>query len=148
MAKKKWIGWAAVATTLVLLGTTALSGGLGASQAEAQGEGLELAVYNQDLALVKDPRSLDLSAGLNEVRFGDVAAQIDPTSVHFRSLTDPEGTMVLEQNYEYDIVGSAKMLQQVRGPGDWRGDRGWARVLGHASQRRTTTSSCKTPTDR
>ncbi len=112
MAKKKWIGWAAVATTLVLLGTTALSGGLGASQAEAQGEGLELAVYNQDLALVKDPRRLDLSAGLNEVRFGDVAAQIDPTSVHFRSLTDPDGTIVLEQNYEYDIVNSAKMLNK------------------------------------
>jgi hypothetical protein len=76
----------------------------------AQDEGLELAVYNQDLALVKDPRRLDLSAGVNEVRFGDVAAQIDPTSVHFRSLTDPEGTVVLEQNYEYDIVNSAKML--------------------------------------
>jgi hypothetical protein len=73
---------------------------------------LELAVYNQDLALVKDSRRLDLTAGLNEVRFGDVAAQIDPTSVHFRSLTDPDGTIVLEQNYEYDIVNSAKMLNK------------------------------------
>ena len=49
---------------------------------------------------------------MNEVRFSDVASQIDPTSVHFRSLTDPEGTVVLEQNYEYDIVGSAKLLSK------------------------------------
>jgi hypothetical protein len=46
------------------------------------------------------------------VRFVDVAAQIDPTSVHFRSLTDPEDTVVLEQNYEYDIVDSAKLLRK------------------------------------
>jgi hypothetical protein len=41
-----------------------------------------------------------------------VASRIDPTSVHFRSLADPEGTVVLEQNYEYDIVNSAKLLQK------------------------------------
>jgi hypothetical protein len=97
---------------LVLLGATVLSGGQGSETAAAQGEGLELAVYNQDLALVKDPRRLELNAGVNEVRFADVAAQIDPTSVHFRSLTDPDGTVVLEQNYEYDIVNSAKMLKK------------------------------------
>jgi hypothetical protein len=83
-----------------------------AAPAAAQGEGLELVVYNQNLALVRDLRVLDLSQGLNEVRFTNVAAQIDPPSVHFRSLTDPEGTVVLEQNYEYDIVGSAKLLQK------------------------------------
>ena len=49
---------------------------------------------------------------MNEVRFADVASQIDPTSVQFTSLTDPSGTRVLEQNYAYDIVGSAKILQK------------------------------------
>jgi len=111
MAKKRRIGWGVVAV-LTLLSVTVLSGGQGPTPAAAQNEGVELAVYNQDLALVKDPRRLDLSAGLNEVRFGDVAAQIDPTSVHFRSLTDPDGTIVLEQNYEYDIVNSSKMLNK------------------------------------
>jgi hypothetical protein len=111
MAKRRWIGWAAVAI-LALLSATVLNGGQEARLASAQDEGLELAVYNQNLALVKDPRRLDLSPGLNEVRFGDVAALIDPTSVHFRSLTDPDGTIVLEQNYEYDIVNSAKILNK------------------------------------
>ena len=79
-------------------------------QAQAQGQGVELTVYNQNLALVIDRRSMDLVAGLNEIQFTDVAAMIDATSVHFRSLTDPDGTTVLEQNYEYDLVNTAKLL--------------------------------------
>jgi hypothetical protein len=111
MSKKRWLIWSVMAV-LALVGIAALGGGQRPPAAVAQGAGLELAIYNQDLALVKDLRSLDLSEGLNEVRFGDVAAQIDPTSVHFRSLTDAEGTVVLEQNYEYDIVDSAKLLRK------------------------------------
>src|SRR5262249_7834896 len=46
-------------------------------------------------ALVKDHRLiLNLKEGDNLVRFGDVAATIDPTSVRFRSTTDPVGTQV------------------------------------------------------
>ena len=111
MAKKRWLMWSVVAVA-ALIGVTVLSGGPRPAPAVAQNAGPELAVYNQNLALVKDHRNLDLSQGLNEVRFADVAAQIDPTSVHFRSLTDPAGTVVLEQNYEYDIVGSQKLLQK------------------------------------
>ncbi len=111
MANRRWL-IGSMLVVLALVVASVLSGGARPMPAVAQSEGLELAVYNQNLALVKDRRSMDLSAGLNEVRFADVAAQIDPTSVHFRSLTDPEGTVVLEQNYEYDIVGSAKLLRK------------------------------------
>ncbi|OQY25834.1 MAG: hypothetical protein B6I34_01380 [Anaerolineaceae bacterium 4572_32.1] len=93
---------------LVSLGRPALLGQVQVTQ--AQGEGVELTVYNQNMALVIDRRSMDLVAGLNEMQFTDVASQIDPTSVHFRSLTDPEGTVVLEQNYEYDLVSTSKLL--------------------------------------
>jgi hypothetical protein len=111
MSKKRWLGFGLLAV-LALVVSSVLSGGQGVLPVAAQSEGVELAVYNQDVALVKDRRSLDLSEGLNEVRFVDVASQIDPTSVHFRSMTDPEGTVVLEQNYEYDIVGSARLLRK------------------------------------
>lgn len=80
--------------------------------AQAQRESVQLTVYNQDLALVSETRPVDLETGLNTVVYSDVAALIDPTSVSFRSLTDPEGTEVLEQNFEYDLVGSAKLLQK------------------------------------
>ena len=69
--------------------------------------------------MVKDRRALELEKGINEIAFTGVAAQIDPTSVHFRSLTDPQGTVVLEQNYEYDIVGAQKLLQKYLGEEIW-----------------------------
>jgi hypothetical protein len=71
-----------------------------------------LTVYNQGTALVRDRRQFDLQQGVNELRFGDVAAAIDPTSVLFTSLTDPRGTSVLEQNYEFDLVGAAALLEK------------------------------------
>jgi len=79
---------------------------------QAETGSVSLTVYNQDLALVQEHRTLTLKKGINEIRFTDVAALIDPTSVHFASLTDPAGTRVLEQNYEYDVVGSEKLLQK------------------------------------
>ncbi len=111
MAKKRWVIWSLV-VVLTLVGVGVWGSGSNPQPVAAESAGVELAVYNQNLALVKDRRSLELNQGLNEVRFVDVASQIDPTSVHFRSLTDPAGTVVLEQNYEYDIVGAAKLLNK------------------------------------
>jgi len=96
--------------TLGLLAMLLVIGSL--PQAQADEHSLELTVYNQDLALVRDPRTLELEEGINQVAISDVAAQIDPTSVHFRSLTDPAGTTVLEQNFEYDVVGSSRLLEK------------------------------------
>lgn len=80
--------------------------------ASAKTGGVDITVYNSNTALIKDKRTLTLKSGTNEVRFTDVAAQIDPTSVQFNSMTDPSGTRVIEQNYAYDIVGSQKILQK------------------------------------
>ena len=71
-----------------------------------------LTIYNDNLALVKDVRTLQLAKGVAEIKFQEVAAQIDPTSVFFASLTAPEKVAILEQNYEYDLVNSAKILQK------------------------------------
>ncbi len=75
-------------------------------------EGVSLAIYNQGTALVQDRRTFPLTAGINRLDFTDVAAGIDPTSVTFVSLTDPVGTIVLEQNYVYDLVNSSALLQR------------------------------------
>jgi hypothetical protein len=75
--------------------------------------GLHLTIYNDNFALVKDRRELpdELKDGVNVIHFRDVAATLDPTSVHFRSLTDP-AAQVLEQNYEFDLVSADKLLQK------------------------------------
>jgi hypothetical protein len=49
------------------------------------------------------------------IRFTDVASGIDPTTVTFESLTDPDGTSVLEQNYEYDVVSGTKLMEKYLG---------------------------------
>ncbi len=72
-------------------------------------------VYNGNLGLVKDTRDARLDAGTLEVKFMDVAAQIDPTSVHLKSLTDASGLKILEQNYEYDLLTSEKLMEKYVG---------------------------------
>lgn len=72
-------------------------------------EGVALTIYNQDFAVVRERRKVTVEDKLGTIRFSDVAAQIDGTSVSFKSLTDPEAT-VLEQNYEYDLVSADKLL--------------------------------------
>lgn len=78
-------------------------------------------------AVVRQQRELTLNRGRNTVRFTDVAGLIDPTTVSFQSLTDPAGTSVIEQNFQFDLVNTKKLLQkyvdrrisvdQVRGSG-------------------------------
>lgn len=78
-------------------------------------------------AVVRHGRELTLERGRNLLRFSDVAALIDPTTVSFESLTDPRGTSVVEQNFQFDLVSTQKLLQryvdrrisvdQVRGTG-------------------------------
>ncbi|AKB53734.1 MULTISPECIES: DUF4139 domain-containing protein [Methanosarcina] len=77
--------------------------------AQAIDSGTEVTVYNNNLALVKEKRELDLDSGVNRVEYKDVAALIDPTSVMFED-TKNKNTVVLEQNYEYDLMSSQELL--------------------------------------
>jgi hypothetical protein len=74
-------------------------------------EGVAITVYNSDLALVKDVRTIDLERGVQEVRFPDVAQRIDPTSVHFRVL-EGGAASVWEQNYRFDLASTSKVLEK------------------------------------
>ena len=73
-------------------------------------DSIAVTVYNEGTALIRDQRNLTLEQGINVVNFRDVAATIDATSVSFQSLSDPAGTVVLEQNYIYDLVNSDALL--------------------------------------
>jgi hypothetical protein len=88
---------------------------------------MELTVYNNDLALVKELRSIELARGVQEFTFTGVPERLLPETVHFRSLRDPEGTLVLEQNYRYDLLDRNSLLARYRGQqvralvdGEWR----------------------------
>ena len=76
---------------------------------------LALTVYNSDIALVRDVRNLQLPRGTFDLRFMDIAATVNPATVHFRSLTEPSRVSVLEQNYEYDLLEPDKLLRKYVG---------------------------------
>lgn len=77
--------------------------------------GMAITIYNVNLGLVKDQREIKLSKGTGELRFMDVASQIIPTSVHIKSIRDPNSLDVLEQNYEYDLLSPEKLLDKYVG---------------------------------
>ncbi|HKM82871.1 MAG TPA: DUF4139 domain-containing protein [Candidatus Acidoferrum sp.] len=76
---------------------------------------LAVTVYNSNIALVRDVRQLQLPSGGFRLKFMDIAATVNPATVHFRSLTDPEKLGVIEQNYEYDLLEPAKLLNKYVG---------------------------------
>jgi hypothetical protein len=80
--------------------------------APAAAREVQLTVYNNDLGLVRDVRDLDLQNGRGSVAIVDVAAQIDPTSVHLVSLSREGGITVLEQNYRYDLASPERILER------------------------------------
>jgi hypothetical protein len=76
---------------------------------------LNVTVYNSNIALVRDVRNLTLPTGNFRLKFEDIAATVNPATVHFRSLTDATKLNVLEQNYEYDLLDPAKLLHKYVG---------------------------------
>ncbi len=80
-----------------------------------QREEVALTIYNQNFGLVRELRSLDLGRGPVELEFGEVAATIQPETVHIQSATSPGSLRVLEQNYRYDLLNPQKLLEKYVG---------------------------------
>lgn len=76
---------------------------------------LALTIYNSNIALIRDVRQLTLPSGIFDIRFMDIAATVNPATVHFRSITEPSRVGVLEQNYQYDLLDPNKLLQKYVG---------------------------------
>jgi hypothetical protein len=76
---------------------------------------LNVTVYNSNIALVRDVRNLTLPSGTFRLKFMDIAATVNPATVHFRSLNEPDKLGVIEQNYEYDLLEPAKLLHKYVG---------------------------------
>ena len=76
---------------------------------------VDLTIYNQNLSLIREERTISLLRGMSRVILPDIPSTIDGTSLHFLSLTDPSGVRVLEQNYQYDLVHQAKVLEKYIG---------------------------------
>lgn len=76
---------------------------------------MEVTVYNNNRGLVKDQRQIKLPKGLIELRFMDIAANIEVSSIHFHSITSPNKLSILEQNCEYEHIEPENLLARYVG---------------------------------
>jgi hypothetical protein len=93
--------------------TTGVTGNL-TPETDENFNNTEITVYEQGIALVKERREIDLQNGVTQVEYTDIASGIYPTSV---IIEDPENeeTVLLEQNYEYDVLNSSSLLEKYIG---------------------------------
>jgi hypothetical protein len=108
------LGLIAVVHTAPRVSAVAAPAGTQTSTLDDQTE-LAVTVYNSNLALVRDVRNIQLPLGAADLHFMDIAATVNPSTVHFRSLTEPTRLSVLEQNYEYDLLEPEKLLRKYVG---------------------------------
>lgn len=72
-------------------------------------------IYNENLALVKDQRKIQLKSGQCTLAFRDVSAQIRPETALLRSLGNGGKLSVTEQNFDFDLLTPAKLLEKYIG---------------------------------
>ncbi len=71
----------------------------------------EIVIYNNDQALVREPYTLSLAGGRNEVTLEGVPRRIDSTSVRLEG----EGFRVLRQSFDYDLWSSDRVFRRFLG---------------------------------
>ncbi|MGV3658936.1 MAG: DUF4139 domain-containing protein [Prosthecobacter sp.] len=74
-----------------------------------------LTIYNQNFGVVRDTVPLDLQPGVNQVRFADTTAHLEPDSVILRDLKTGVKLSILEQNYRADPISSGLLLSLNEG---------------------------------
>jgi hypothetical protein len=77
----------------------------------AADQDLSVTIYADDLALIQDHRTIDLTGGKQRVEFENVSAKIRSETVALaaRDLT------ILEQNFDYDLLTPAKLMEKAVG---------------------------------
>ncbi len=72
-------------------------------------------IYNENLALIKDQRTITLENGLNLLAFRGVSAKMRPETSLLRSLNNVKGFNILEQNFDFDLLTPQKLLEKYVG---------------------------------
>ena len=72
-------------------------------------------IYNENLALIKDTRKVNLRSAENLLAWRDVSAQIRPETALLRNLTHPKDFFLIEQNFDFDLLTPQKLLEKYVG---------------------------------
>ena len=105
-----------LATALTVLMTAAVSAETGERLSTlADQRAVGITIYNSELALVRDRRRLTLPHGESRLALRDVSAKIQPETALLQSIGSPGRVNVFEQNFDYDLLSPAKLLEKYVG---------------------------------
>ncbi|MCK5852001.1 DUF4139 domain-containing protein [bacterium] len=76
---------------------------------------IAVTIYNAGFGVVRDEREITLPTGIVDLKFMEVASQIQPETVQINPVTAGNKLLVLEQNYEYDLMSPAKLMEKYVG---------------------------------
>jgi hypothetical protein len=83
-----------------------------ASAASAADQDLSVTIYTDDLALVQDHRTIELTGGKQRLEFQNVSARIRAETV---SLAAKDALTIVEQNFDYDLLTPTKLMEKAVG---------------------------------
>jgi hypothetical protein len=81
----------------------------------ADQQSVAVTIYNESLALVKDQRRVTFEAGRNRLALREVSGRMRPETALLRSLSHPGALTLLEQNFDFDLLTPAKLLEKYVG---------------------------------
>jgi len=104
---------AAVSAVFAVAGAQAAQQETASTLADQQS--VAVTIYNENLALIKDTRRVNLTAGTNSLALREVSGRMRPETASLRSLTHPGALSLLEQNFDFDLLTPAKLLEKYVG---------------------------------
>jgi hypothetical protein len=81
----------------------------------ADQQGMAVTIYNDNLALIKDARRVNLGRELNHLAWREVSAQMRPETAQLRNVSSSGGLRLLEQNFDFDLLTPQKLLEKYVG---------------------------------
>ena len=112
--KRKLAIAATVVLTMCFVGAAMVTA-IPAQPADEGASGPALTIYNQNFAVIRQPLHLELTPGVNEVRFTETTSFLEPDSVMLRDPLGRRQLQVLEQNFRNDPVSQELLLSMYEG---------------------------------
>src|SRR3954468_1051012 len=78
-------------------------------------QSVAVTIYNENLALIKDMRRVSLAAGENRLALREVSGRMRPETAALRSVSHPGALALIEQNFDFDLLTPAKLLEKYVG---------------------------------
>jgi hypothetical protein len=104
---------------VLILATLAAGGALAQNDEQrstlADQQRVAITIYNDNLALIKDQRKLQLKPGMSTLAFRDVSAKMRPETALLRSLSSAGSLTVHEQNFDFDLLTPQSLLEKYVG---------------------------------